>query len=124
LIGFSHAGRKNAILMVFASSGLCREEVMREFVALIQQGPDGGYRVSFPDFPAVVVDGETLERARVRAEYELFCHICRLVAEGETIPEPVGFERIIADPEHQGALENMSVALIEIDDDDVYGKDT
>ena len=96
---------------------------MREFVALIRQRPDGGYRVSFPDFPTVTVDGDTPEHARVRAEYELFCHICRLAAEGEAIPEPLGFERIIADRGQQGALENISVALIEIDGDDVYGKD-
>jgi predicted RNase H-like HicB family nuclease len=96
---------------------------MREFVGLICQGPEGGYRVSFPDFPTVTVDGETLEHARVRAEYGLFCHICRLAAEGEAIPEPSGFEGIIADRGHEGALENISVALIEIDDDDVYGKD-
>jgi predicted RNase H-like HicB family nuclease len=95
---------------------------MREFIALIRQGPDGGYRVSFPDFPAVTVDGGTLEHARVRAEYELFCHICRLAAEGEAIPKPLGFESMIADPEHQGALENISVALIDIEDDDVCGK--
>jgi hypothetical protein len=37
----------------------------------------------------------------------------RLEAEGEAIPEPSGFERIIA--EHRGELENMSVALIGID---------
>jgi predicted RNase H-like HicB family nuclease len=92
---------------------------MREFVALIRQEPDGSYRVSFPDFPDVTVDGDTLEHARVRAEYELFCHIRRLVADGRAIPEPLGFEAMIADPRNQGALQNMSVALIEFDGEDL-----
>jgi predicted RNase H-like HicB family nuclease len=59
-------------------------------------GSEGGYHVSFPDFPTIRVEGETLEHTRVRAEYALFFHIRRLVAESEAIPEPSGLEVIMA----------------------------
>jgi predicted RNase H-like HicB family nuclease len=62
---------------------------MREFVALIYQGPEGDYRVSFPDFSTITAAGETLERARANAEVALFSHIHRLVAEGQIIPGPL-----------------------------------
>ena len=40
---------------------------MREFVALIRQGPDGiYYDVTFADLPSVRAAGRTLERARRR----------------------------------------------------------
>jgi predicted RNase H-like HicB family nuclease len=97
-------------------------KAVREFVALTRQGPTGGYQLTFPDFSALTVQGETLEQARVRAEYALFFHIRRLVAEGQTIPEPLSLEAIMADPQHQGALETTTLAWIEIDDDgDVKG---
>ena len=38
------------------------------------------------------------------------------------VPEPTDFEDIIADPRHQGALETVIVALVEIDlEDDADG---
>ena len=95
---------------------------MREFVALIRRGADGRYRVLCPDFPTVTVDGKTLEQARIRVEYEVFFHIRDLVADGQTIPEPLGLEAIQADPRHQGALETTTLAWIEFDDDDDDGE--
>jgi predicted RNase H-like HicB family nuclease len=77
--------------------------------------------VSFPDFPAVMVVGETLEHVRAQAEVALLIHIRRRMTEGEEIPEPTDFKEIIADPRHQGAFETMIVTLFEIDlngDDD------
>ena len=89
---------------------------MREFVALIRQGPDGiYYDVTFPDLPSVRAAGRTLERARAKAEVALFRHIRRLVAEGQTIPEPLSLEAIEADPRHQGVFETTTLAWIEID---------
>jgi predicted RNase H-like HicB family nuclease len=105
-------------------------EAVKEFVALVYRGTDGGYRVTIPDFPTLTVAGETLERARVRAQYALFFHIHGLVAEGAHIPQPSSLEVIMADWRHQGALETMILAFIEIDgdgdedevEDEVYGK--
>jgi predicted RNase H-like HicB family nuclease len=95
---------------------------VREFVALIRQAQDDGYRVSFPDFPTIMVVCETLEHVRAQAEVALLIYIRRLVSEGERIPEPTDFEDIIADPRHQGALETVIVALVEIDlEDDADG---
>jgi predicted RNase H-like HicB family nuclease len=58
-----------------------RSEAMKGFVALIHHEPDGTYRVSFPDFPSVMAGDDTLEHVRVRAEYALFHHIGRRMAE-------------------------------------------
>ena len=86
---------------------------MKEFVALIRQEPDGGYQLTFPDLPDVTVQGETLEQARVRAQYALYFHLGGLMAAGEAIPEPLSLEAIEADPRHQGALETTTLAWIE-----------
>jgi predicted RNase H-like HicB family nuclease len=105
--------------MDFASPGLRREEAMREFVAVIHQGTDGAYHVSFPDLPGVMVADEAIEHARIRAEYALFHHIRRRMAEDRAIPEPLSLEAILADPRNRDALQTITpLAFIEIDDDD------
>jgi predicted RNase H-like HicB family nuclease len=102
---------------------------MKEFVALIHHGPDGSYEASFPDLPGVVVPCETLEQARVQAQYTLFFHIHGLVAAGADIPQPSSLEVIMADQRHRDALETMTLPFVEVnddaghDEDDVYGKD-
>jgi predicted RNase H-like HicB family nuclease len=87
-------------------------EAMKPFVALIYRGPDGIYRVSVPDFPAITVAGITFDHARVNAEWALFAHIRRLMANGDAIPEPSSLADVIAD---QGA-QVMTLALIEVDE--------
>jgi predicted RNase H-like HicB family nuclease len=97
---------------------------MKGFVALIGQGPEGGFCASFPDFPTLTAAGETPEHARVRAQYALFYHIRRLVADGKAIPEPSSLEAILDDPWYQNALETMVVTLVEVGangDDDGKG---
>jgi predicted RNase H-like HicB family nuclease len=84
---------------------------MKSFFALIYRGPDGIYRVSVPDFPAVTAAGPTLDHARVNAEWALFAHIRCLLAKGQTIPDPSS----LADPRHQGT-QIMTLALIEVDE--------
>jgi predicted RNase H-like HicB family nuclease len=101
---------------------------MKEFVALIHHGPDDIYQASFPDLPGVIVQGETLEHARVRAQYALFFHIHGIAAEGADIPQPSSLEVIMADHRHQSTLETMTLPFVEVDndtddEDDVYGKD-
>jgi predicted RNase H-like HicB family nuclease len=86
---------------------------VKEFVALIRQRSDGGYRVTFPDLPSVTFDGETLEQVRAQAEIALLLLIDRVVAEGGAIPESSG-----ADPPYNDALETMTIALTEVDLDD------
>jgi predicted RNase H-like HicB family nuclease len=94
---------------------------MKGFVALVGQGPEGGFCASFPDFPTLTAAGETPEHARTRAQYALFFHVRQLVAQGKAIPEPSSLEAIMDDPWYRSALETMAVALIKIDtngDDD------
>jgi predicted RNase H-like HicB family nuclease len=94
---------------------------MKGFVALIGEGPEGGYCASFPDFPTVTTMGETPEHARTRAQYALSCHVRQLMAEGKAIPEPSSLKAIMDDPWYHGALKTMAAALVEIDvngDDD------
>jgi len=86
---------------------------MNGYIALIQQEPDGSYCAKFPDLPGLIVISETIGHARVEAEVALSEHVRRLEAEGEAIPEPSNFDRIIA--EYRRELEGMSVALIGID---------
>jgi predicted RNase H-like HicB family nuclease len=86
---------------------------MKRYIALIYQEPDGSYCAKLPDLPGLIVISGTIGDARVEAGVALSDHVRRLEAEGEAIPKPSGFERIIA--EHRDALENMSVALIGID---------
>jgi predicted RNase H-like HicB family nuclease len=118
LIGISRAGREKATFIDSASAGYARGDSVREFVAQIRQRSGGGYRVTFPDLPAVAVDGETLEHVRARAEVALLIQLRRMMLKGEAIPEPLSLEAIEADPRHRGALKTTIVALIEIDLDD------
>jgi hypothetical protein len=56
----------------------------------------------------MVVD-ETLEHARIRAEY---------APQDRAIPEPLSLEAIVADPRNRDALETITLAFIAIDGDD------
>ena len=83
---------------------------MKEFIALIHRNADGTYRVSFPDFPEVMAVGQTLDEARLDAQWALLAHLRRL-AEREEIPEPSSLEAIMADPRHLGSLSISTVAI-------------
>jgi predicted RNase H-like HicB family nuclease len=68
---------------------------MKPFVSLIYRGPDGIYRVSFPDFPDLMAECETFDDACANAEWALAVHIRSLPA----IPEPsASIETVMADP--------------------------
>jgi predicted RNase H-like HicB family nuclease len=91
----------------------------REFVALVRHEAGDPYRVSFPDFPSLTVEGVTLDDARANAEWALFAHIRSLAA----IPEPsASLEAVMADPQHQDARA-VVLSLVEVDDDDDGAED-
>lgn len=48
---------------------------------------EGGYEVSFPDFPGCVTQGKTFEEAQVFAREVLELWIEQLVADGVSIPK-------------------------------------
>jgi predicted RNase H-like HicB family nuclease len=69
------------------------EVIMRRFyTALIEQDvddkPDDGYGVLFPDFPGCVTTGETIQEAAAMAEEALSLHIEGMLEDSEPIPEP------------------------------------
>jgi predicted RNase H-like HicB family nuclease len=91
---------------------------MKQYIAMVYREVNGGYAMLFPDFPGVTATGQTIDDARVDAEWALLRHLDGLAIDGAEIPEPSSLETIMADPRHLGALESMTVALVEIDDDD------
>jgi predicted RNase H-like HicB family nuclease len=80
---------------------------MRNYIGLIHKNADGGYGVSFPDFPGVVTAGGSLDAARDLGEEALALHVEGLVEDGEAIPEPSSLENIMAD-----ALNRNGVAIL------------
>jgi len=57
------------------------------YPAIFNPIPDGGYEVSFPDFPGCVTFGRTFEEAQEKASEVLSLWVEELEAEHKTIPE-------------------------------------
>ncbi|MGL4941382.1 MAG: type II toxin-antitoxin system HicB family antitoxin [Bifidobacterium asteroides] len=79
---------------------------MRQYIAVVRTvSTTGQLDVSFPDLPDVAVTAATLAEAKLIAADELTQHLERMIAAGETIPEPSTAEQIMADPvNHNGEL--------------------
>ncbi len=77
---------------------------MKTYIALLRKEKAGAYGVDFPDFPGCVTAGESLEIAYRRAPEALRFHIKGMLEDGEEIPEPTPPDRVMADPEHEGAV--------------------
>jgi predicted RNase H-like HicB family nuclease len=77
---------------------------MAHYIGLIRKEADSDYGVSFPDFPGVATAGTTLDDAHAMAEEALAFHIEGMIADGEAIPEPSGFEQVRADPENRDGI--------------------
>jgi predicted RNase H-like HicB family nuclease len=75
---------------------------MRHYVALVHKDPDSDYGVSFPDFPGAVTAARTAEEAVEMAEEALALHVEGMLAEGESIPEPSGFEQVRSEHRDDG----------------------
>lgn len=57
------------------------------YPAVFNPIPDGGYEVSFPDFPGCVTFGSTFEEAQEKASEVLSLWIEELEAEQQSVPE-------------------------------------
>ncbi|MCE7029562.1 type II toxin-antitoxin system HicB family antitoxin [Jiella avicenniae] len=68
------------------------------YIAFIHKEPDSAYGVSFPDVPGCISAGDTLEEAAKNAVEALSGHARLLEADGETLPQPRGYDAILADP--------------------------
>jgi predicted RNase H-like HicB family nuclease len=77
---------------------------MRCYIALIHKDANSDYGVSFPDLPALISAGSTLDEARDMAAEALALHLTGMAAEGEAIPEPSSLEAIMADRENRDAV--------------------
>ncbi|HEX3568470.1 MAG TPA: type II toxin-antitoxin system HicB family antitoxin [Candidatus Saccharimonadales bacterium] len=65
------------------------------YPAIFNPIPDGGYEVSFPDFPGCVTFGQTFEEAQEKASEVLSLWVEELEAEHMTIPKRKGRPIII-----------------------------
>ena len=60
----------------------------RTYVAVIKKSKSSDYAVIFPDFPACITAGKTLEEARVLAEEALQFHVDGMIEDKAEIPNP------------------------------------
>src|SRR5579871_4203882 len=72
---------------------------MRRYVALLHPDQDGGYGVSFPDFPGCISGGDDWEDAAAQAAQALRFHVEGMIEDGEKIPDPRGIDDLYEDPE-------------------------
>jgi predicted RNase H-like HicB family nuclease len=86
---------------------------MPAYIALMRKDPDSDYGIEFPDFPGCVTAAEDMEQARELAEEALRFHIEGLLADGELLPRPSSFEKVMADPENRQA----AVLLLQVPDE-------
>ena len=59
------------------------------YPASFETQPDGGFTVTFPDFPEAITEGDTLEHARFNAAECLSLVLDVRMEEGDTIPLPL-----------------------------------
>ena len=78
---------------------------MKNYIALFEQGQNGGYSVVFPDVPGVVTAGDSFEEAVRMAHEALALHVEGLRADGDPVPEPRSLEDIKAQLEDWPAWE-------------------
>lgn len=69
-------------------------------IALLHPEKEGGYSVTFPDFPGCFTQGDTMDEAASMAEDALEGHVECLLEDGDPLPSPSRLEQI----EHAGAV--------------------
>lgn len=74
------------------------KETSREnFYAVFAPATEGGYNVSFPDFPGCVTFGSTLEEAQKMAQEVLELWLEELAANNELETPPIGRHPVVAE---------------------------
>jgi predicted RNase H-like HicB family nuclease len=76
---------------------------MPSYIALVRKDPDSDYGIDFPDFPGCVTAAQEIEQVRVLAEEALRFHIEGMLEDGEPLPKPSTFEKVMSDPENRQA---------------------
>ena len=86
---------------------------MPHYVALIQEGPDSVFCVSFPDLPGIVTAGDTLEEAiEEAAEALAFAAEDWAETTGTPFPAPRSLDALRADPRFKAETVEVTVASI------------
>lgn len=79
------------------------------YLAKFTAAEEGGYVVTFPDFPDAITEGDSMSDALLRARRSLREVIAARLAHGEAIPEPVsenaGMVLVEPDEETRGRIE-------------------
>lgn len=69
------------------------------YVAFLHTDEDGGWGISFPDFPGAISDGDTVDEAIRRGEQVLAFHVEGMMADRLPVPKPRSVDAILADPD-------------------------
>jgi predicted RNase H-like HicB family nuclease len=59
----------------------------RTYIAVVEESPEGGYGVSFPDLPGCVSAGDDLDEACTNAVEALSIHLDGMLEDGDDFPE-------------------------------------
>jgi predicted RNase H-like HicB family nuclease len=88
--------------------------VIKKYPALVHKEKDSEYGVSFPDFPGCITAGKTQDEAQKLAEEALRFHVEGMLADGDSIPEPLAFEEACALIKKENAI-FMCMVSVEVD---------
>ena len=75
-----------------------------DYIAYLRKDRDSDYGVSFPDFPACVTAGRSLEEARRMAAEALALHLEGMIEDGDPIPAPSALDTMAENPELKDAV--------------------
>ncbi len=84
---------------------------MRNYFGLIYQDKDLNYKVSCPNFPEFEASWSDLQEAKNEAEKALEVFLREMIAFGESLPEPITPEALIADPNYNESVALFAVSL-------------
>lgn len=70
-----------------AAASVIHKGVTSYYFAVFEPAREGGYNVSFPDFPGCVTFGRTFEEAKEKANEVLELWIGELLSEKQSIPK-------------------------------------
>lgn len=82
------------------------------YVAFLHDDDKPGFGISFPDFPGCVSDGDTIDDALRRGAEALSFHVERMLADGETIPDPRSLQAIKSDETLAEWREGATIAFV------------
>ena len=86
---------------------------MSDYIAVVHRGAKDRFDVAFPDFPACVAAGNTIDEAKDMAHEALTAHMRSMLDAGESAPGPSKLEDIIEGPVYQDAVAVLVVSVPE-----------